>query len=68
MSDFPPLPPLLARFGDYLLDEGNAVLLQSGVEPGSAGAPGFWILPGGGAAPGGSQEAARRSRSAGLRQ
>jgi 8-oxo-dGTP pyrophosphatase MutT (NUDIX family) len=43
-----------------LLDEGNAVLLQSGVEPGSAGAPGFWILPGGGASPGEDLEQAVR--------
>ena len=30
-----------------LLDEGNAVLLQSGIEPGSVDDPGFWFLPGG---------------------
>jgi 8-oxo-dGTP pyrophosphatase MutT (NUDIX family) len=39
-----------------LLDEGNAVLLLSGVEPGSVGDPGFWILPGGGALVGESLE------------
>jgi 8-oxo-dGTP pyrophosphatase MutT (NUDIX family) len=44
-----------------LLDESNAVLLQSGVEPGRAGAPRFWILPGGGASPGeGLARAVRR--------
>jgi 8-oxo-dGTP pyrophosphatase MutT (NUDIX family) len=41
-----------------LLDEGNALLLQSGVEPGSVGQPGFWFLPGGGAMAGESLEQA----------
>lgn len=43
-----------------LLDEGDAVLLQSGVEPGSVGEPEFWFLPGGGAFVGESLEAAVR--------
>jgi 8-oxo-dGTP pyrophosphatase MutT (NUDIX family) len=44
-----------------LLDEDNAVLLQSGVEPGSVGDQGFWFLPGGGALAGESlEEAVRR--------
>jgi 8-oxo-dGTP pyrophosphatase MutT (NUDIX family) len=43
-----------------LLDEGNAVLLQSGIEPGTVGEPGFWFLPGGGALVGESLEAAVR--------
>jgi 8-oxo-dGTP pyrophosphatase MutT (NUDIX family) len=44
-----------------LLDEGNAVLLQSGIEPGSVDDPGFWFLPGGGALVGESlEEAVRR--------
>ncbi|HTT89065.1 MAG TPA: NUDIX domain-containing protein [Acidimicrobiales bacterium] len=43
-----------------LLDEGNAVLLKSGIEPGSACEPGFWFLPGGGAVVGESIEAAVR--------
>ena len=41
-----------------LLDVGNAVLLQSGIEPGSVDEPGFWILPGGGAMAGESLEEA----------
>jgi 8-oxo-dGTP pyrophosphatase MutT (NUDIX family) len=44
-----------------LLDQGDAVLLQSGVEPGSVGGPGFWFLPGGGALAGeGLEHAVRR--------
>jgi 8-oxo-dGTP pyrophosphatase MutT (NUDIX family) len=41
-----------------VLDEGNAVLLQSGIEPGRVGEPGFWILPGGGAMAGESLDEA----------
>lgn len=43
-----------------LLDEEDAVLLQSGVEPGTVGEPEFWFLPGGGALPGESLEDAVR--------
>jgi 8-oxo-dGTP pyrophosphatase MutT (NUDIX family) len=43
-----------------LLDEVDAVLLQSGVEPGRSDEPGFWFLPGGGALVGESLEAAVR--------
>jgi 8-oxo-dGTP pyrophosphatase MutT (NUDIX family) len=44
-----------------LLDEGEAVLLQSGIDPGTVSEPGFWFLPGGGALAGESlEDAARR--------
>ncbi len=43
-----------------LLDEGDAVLLQSGIEPGTVGEPGFWFLPGGGAMAGESLDQAVR--------
>jgi 8-oxo-dGTP pyrophosphatase MutT (NUDIX family) len=43
-----------------LLDESDAVLLQSGIEPGSPDEPGFWFLPGGGAMVGESLEDAVR--------
>jgi 8-oxo-dGTP pyrophosphatase MutT (NUDIX family) len=44
-----------------LLDEDDAVLLISGRDPGTVGAPEFWITPGGGAEPGETlEEAARR--------
>jgi 8-oxo-dGTP pyrophosphatase MutT (NUDIX family) len=43
-----------------LLDEADAVLLQSGVEPGTVGEPGFWFLPGGGQLVGESLETAVR--------
>jgi 8-oxo-dGTP pyrophosphatase MutT (NUDIX family) len=44
-----------------LLDETNAVLLQSGLDPGRVESPGFWFLPGGGAMVGESlEEAVRR--------
>ena len=45
-----------------LLDESDAVLLQSGIEPGSPDEPGFWFLPGGGAMVGESLEDAAPSR------
>jgi 8-oxo-dGTP pyrophosphatase MutT (NUDIX family) len=43
-----------------LLDEGGSVLLQSGLDPGRAGEPGFWFLPGGGVLAGESLEDALR--------
>jgi 8-oxo-dGTP pyrophosphatase MutT (NUDIX family) len=44
-----------------LLDESDAVLLLSGIEPGSVDDPGFWFLPGGGAHHGeGLPDAVRR--------
>ncbi len=44
-----------------LLDEGNAVLLLSGRDPGLEGAPLFWFLPGGGVDAGETlEDAARR--------
>lgn len=43
-----------------LLDEEEAVLLESGIDPGTVGGTGFWFLPGGGALAGESLEAAVR--------